>query len=138
MTLSGTRFGAIDFQTDDVIRFDGGLIGFAALCEFLLVDHKPESPFKWLQSVDEPGLAFLVTEPSRFVPEYPSTIGDDFVLATVAIPVGRPDDMTLNLAGPILIHEASRTGKQVVLDDESYTVKHRVFAEGSAGVKAAA
>src|ERR1019366_623670 len=100
----------------DVVLFEDGLVGFPAHKRFLLVCHKPDSPFRWLQSLDEAQLAFLVTDPSHWVPTYAPIIGDAdavqlgltdttprLVFVTVTIPPGQPDEMTLNLAGPILI-----------------------------------
>lgn len=140
MIIQGTRFGDIDYQAEDVIHLDEGLIGFPGLSEFILVDHKPDSPFRWLQSVDEAPLAFLVTEPRQFVPDYNplASKGAEIVFTTVAIPAGKAHDMTLNLAGPIMIDAASKRGRQVVLDDGSYTVKHRVFAEANQATEKAA
>ena len=51
------------------------------------------------------------------------------VYTTASIPHGRPRDMTLNLAAPIVISGATRLGKQIVLENEAYTMRHRVFAE---------
>jgi flagellar assembly factor FliW len=143
MTIKGTRFGEIEYREEDVISFDEGLIGFPTHHDYLLVPHKPQSLFHWLQSLDEPSLAFLVTEPTKYVPEYnfavTRTFEDQVVLATVVIPVGKPQEMTLNLAGPIMIDASSKKARQVVLDDGSYTVKHRVFeTSNSVGDKAAA
>jgi len=140
MTLTGTRFGTIEYQSNDVFRFDEGLIGFPMLQEFVFLEHKPDSPFRWLQSVEEPALAFLVTDPHRFVPDYTLRVQQEseVVLATVAIPAGRPMDMTLNLAGPLVLDATNQRGRQVVLDDGSYTVKHRVFAEAQTPERAAA
>jgi flagellar assembly factor FliW len=142
MIITGTRFGQIEFSESDIIHFDEGLIGFPKLQEFLLVPHKQDSPFRWLQAVVEPGVAFLVAEPTHFVPDYhpvKENSEETIVLATVTIPAGCPDDMTLNLAGPILVDGTSKKAKQIVLDDGSYTVRHRVFDKSkSVGEKAAA
>lgn len=143
MTLSGTRFGTIDFGPSDVIFFKTGLIGFPDLHEFVLISHKENSPFRWLQSIQEPGMAFLCALPQHFVAEYnpklPNGVISElnlgaeterFLLSTASIPCGKPDDMTLNLAAPILVNAETQSALQFVLEDEAYTVKHRVFTEG--------
>ena len=140
MQIATPRFGTIDYGKDDVISFPNGLVGFPGLTEFLLVDHKDGTPYKWLQSVSEAGTAFLVADPNSFVEGYSPLIPDsdaDFLgldessevvlLTTVSIPHGEPRAMSINLAGPIVVNALTRTGKQVVLDDDAYTVKHRVF-----------
>lgn len=140
MTLNATRFGNIEYTQDDVVTFDEGLIGFSQCKEYVLLHHKPDSPFRWLQSVDEARLAFLVTDPGHFVQEYSPAIDESmvegldivedtprFVLTTANIPAGKPNDMTLNLAAPIVINAITRKAKQLVLEDHAYTIKHRVF-----------
>jgi flagellar assembly factor FliW len=147
--ITDTRFGAIDYDENDVIRFPEGIVGFPDCRDYLLVAHKPESNFRWLQSLDEPRLAFLVTDPAAYVDNYDPVLGDDFavemgidastptlLLTTVSIPRGKPEEMTLNLAGPIVINVHERVGRQFILDDEAYTVKHRAFPES--GTRAAA
>ena len=140
MEKQTARFGEISFTQDDVITFDGGLIGFPFLREFVLVEHKEGHSFQWLQSLDDSCTAFLVVNPNAYLPDYAPEVSDQdaeelalsdhaevVVFATVSIPPGRPDDMTLNLAAPLVVNTASRSAKQVVLDDDAYTIRHRVF-----------
>lgn len=141
MTLTNTRFGEIEYSADDVITFTDGLIGFPGANTFLLLNHKPNTPFRWLQCLDETSLSFLVAFPELLVPGYTPEIEDGvanelelqeetpkLLLTTVSIPSGKPEDMTTNLLGPIIINGATMQAKQVILSDEAYTVKHRVFA----------
>jgi flagellar assembly factor FliW len=151
MTITGTRFGEIDFGPSDVLFFKEGLIGFPNLQEFVLVSHKEESPFRWLQSVQEPSMAFLCAFPQHFIPEFNPNLSnsaiealklaedtDRYLLTTASIPAGKPNEMTLNLAAPILVNAITRGALQFVLDDEAYTVKHRVFPEAKVKEKVAA
>jgi len=151
MKLTGTRFGEIDFGPSDVVFFKEGLIGFPEMKEFVLVSHKDDSPFRWLQSVQEPTIAFLCAVPQHFVPDFNPTLTiavaealklkgetERFVLTTASIPAGHPESMTLNLAAPILVNAKTRSALQFVLEDEAYTVKHRVFPEAKVSQKVAA
>ena len=140
MTIKGTRFGDIDYTTEDLVSFPDGLIGFPAATEFVILHHKPDSAFRWLQSVADSALAFLVAQPEKYVPDYSPNISEKdaaklqidkdtpvMVLATANIPKGAPAEMTLNLAGPIVVNAVTRVARQVVLEDALYTVRHRVF-----------
>ncbi len=141
MTIANTRFGEVEYSADDIITFSDGLIGFPGEKKFLLLNHKPNTPFRWLQNLEEPSLSFLVAFPELLVPGYTPEIEDahakelelteetpKLLLSTVSIPPGKPDEMTTNLLGPIIINGATMKAKQVILTDEAYTVKHRVFA----------
>lgn len=142
MNLTGTRFGDIEFGPADVLFFKEGLIGFPDLHEFVIVMHREDSPFRWLQSIQEPAIAFLCALPQHFLPDYNPKLKPEvvqalalkgtterFVLTTAAIPAGKPEEMTFNLAAPILVNAKTRTALQFVVEDEAYTVKHRVFPQ---------
>jgi flagellar assembly factor FliW len=141
MTILNTRFGEIEYSADDIITFIDGVIGFPQNTEFLLLNHKPNTPFRWLQSLQEPSLAFLVAFPDAIVPGYAPEVNDSvakeldlteetpkLLLTTVTIPAGKPNEMTTNLVGPFIINGVTMRAKQVILSDDAYTVKHRVFA----------
>lgn len=140
MTTTNTRFGLLQYEEGDVVTFADGLIGFPNLHRFVLLNHKEDSPFRWLQSLDEESLAFLVCDPEAFVGGYTADVDPlaeqvltmepetpRFTYATANIPHGRPHDMTLNLAGPIVVNGETRQAKQLVIEDEAYTMRHRVF-----------
>ncbi len=143
MRLNGTRFGTIDFEPDDMVTFDEGLIGLPTLKHFVILNIRDDSPFRWLQSIEDTSMAFLVAEATHFVTDYSPTVGDRdqaflkldaetpcLAYVTVSIPAGKPEDMTLNLAAPLIINARSLCGKQIILDDEAYTIKHRVLQAG--------
>lgn len=143
--LVGTRFGTVEFDGDEVLQIEGGLVGLADLRRFVLLEAKPGSPFSWLQSLDDPSMAFLVTSPDRYVPDYDVDVvrrcpemGDAVVLTTATVPPGKPHDTTLNLSGPIVVDAATRRGKQMVLEDAAYTTRYRVFPHVEATASVAA
>jgi flagellar assembly factor FliW len=141
LSLNQTRFGDIEYDSNEIITFPEGLIGFPEEKEFLLVATPGASSFLWLQSLAKADLAFLITDPTIYVPGYrPSLLKEegDQIFTTVNIPHGHPEEMSLNLAGPIRIHPDSRTGSQIVLDNEAYTTRYRVFAQKSQSVEGAA
>lgn len=143
-TIETPRFGAIEFTDDDVIFFDEGILGFPDSHRFVILCHREGSPFRWLQSLDEAWLAFLMTDPARFLADYEPEISNEdaerlglteetprLLFTLVSIPPGHPEEMTLNLAGPVVINVAARRGRQLVLDDPTYSVKYRVFADSA-------
>lgn len=141
MTLTNTRFGEVEYSADDIITLADGIIGFPSNNQFLLLNHKPNTPFRWLQNIEDASLAFLVAFPEVIVPGYAPEVDNSvakelelneetplMILTTVTIPAGKPQEMTTNLLGPIVINGATMQAKQVILSDDAYTVKHRVFA----------
>ncbi len=145
-----TRFGVVEFSEEDVVTFANGILGFPDARRYLVIHHKEDSPFRWLQNVEYGDLAFLVADPAHYVPTYapelPDQIAEELnlseesprlVYTMVTIPKGKPDGMTLNLAGPLLINLESRQARQVVLEDQRYPIRYKVFAQGDDGNQAA-
>jgi flagellar assembly factor FliW len=132
--VATSRFGEVAFAPDDVVDFPRGLIGFPALHQFVILRLNETSAFRWLQSLDDPRVAFLVTDPKTYLADYAPPSADaeqHLVLTTVNIPHGKPEEMTINLAGPIVINAETRQARQTVLDSEAYTTRYRVFAKES-------
>lgn len=121
-----TRLGPRTVETEKIVYFPRGLAGFEGLHEFTLLQIHPQGPLLILQSLDEPHIGLLVADPYAFKPDYRidvsdaeqrllrlKDIGDVAVLVTVSIPPGSPENITLNLTGPILINYKARLGLQV-------------------------
>ena len=53
------------------------IIGFNELTKYTIVDYKPDSPFKWLQSMEDMELAFPVTLCSFFGIDYKIDVPDE-------------------------------------------------------------
>jgi len=132
-----TRFGTISVNKNKIIHMPSGMLGFSEKKRFVLFRHKENSPFFWYQSVDDPSLAFVVTNPFLFVPDYDveaddaakamswnDAVDSDLELYVVAnIPKGEPDKMTANLIGPILINMKKRQAVQMVISNSPYSHK---------------
>jgi flagellar assembly factor FliW len=142
VSIDSRRFGPLAVREDQIIDLIPGLLGFSQFHRYVLIEHQQESPFLWLQSVDNPDLAFVVIDPLHIVPGYkpgPFTEvmqelevdnPDDLnILVILTIPSGRPQEMTANLMGPVVINLKNRRGKQLVLEESRYSHKHRILPE---------
>lgn len=145
MRLITKHFGEIDIDDKKIINFIDGIPGFDDQKRFIIVDNPDETvPFKWLQSIEEPELAFVIIDPFVFKDDYefhlPKHIieklkikeeNDVLVYSIVVIPEDITK-MTANLAGPIIINVREMLGKQIVLDDNRYTTKHYILENAEA------
>jgi len=119
-----------------VIEFAFGLPGFEGYKAFVLVELEQFLPFKWLVSVKKPEVGFAVADPKTFLDSYsvtPSKI--DLVdlgssaesdLTVLVILTVSETGVTANLRAPLLIDLETRRGKQIVLSDNAYSVRHPV------------
>lgn len=134
MDVRTSRFGVIEIAEDRVITFEHGLLGFPECSRYCLLEPGEDACFFWLQSLDDPALAFVVTDPSMFVPGYEASIRPEQAEALrltnlgdaqVFVIVNKVDQMlTGNLQGPLVINTAARLGMQLVLADRRWTTRH--------------
>ena len=142
MLLSTTHFGSIEIDEKNIIFFPEGIPGFQDIRKLVLLEGNEENyPFQWIQAVDDMGLAFVVVDPKVFKPDYLVDIDDSevemldigdidkiVVLSIVVV----PDDVTkitANLKAPILINTQNNRGKQVILNNSEYNIKHYIIEE---------
>ena len=134
-------FGEIEVDESQEITFPEGLFGFEQYKKFYLLEN-PDSPFLWLQSSEDPSLAFILISPMQFKADYELKISDedyksidikdkekellDFVIVTVP---SDPEKMTANLQGPIIINIKKKLGKQAISLKEDYTVRCPILDE---------
>ena len=137
MIVQSLRLGEIDVPDDKLIYMERPVLGFENYKQFCLVEVDELKPLLWLQSVEEAALAFLVVNPKIFVPDYKIEINskeiaeldinnveavETYVVVTLA---ERPEDMTINLQGPLLINTENNQCKQLVLVNSEYDVKYK-------------
>jgi flagellar assembly factor FliW len=125
MKFETSRFGQIEVDEDRVIRFPVGLLGFPRLNRYVLIDYK-DTPLKWLQSVEDPDVAFIVADPKTIAGEGQITLGDDVVrflqieredeLAVLLMLRVDGDKVVANINGPLAINSNRMLGVQAVLD----------------------
>ena len=134
-----TRFGEIEVDDQSCVQIEGGLVGLPAAKRFCLLSHREDSPFRWLQCVDEPALALAVISPMDFFAGYSfelqdadveqlglDTAEDAVVLATVSVDEDERR-VTTNLLGPIIVNRKTLVGKQVVLSSDNFSTRHPLF-----------
>ncbi|MBO6303470.1 MAG: flagellar assembly protein FliW [Selenomonadaceae bacterium] len=140
--VNTVRFGEIDVDEKKILHFKEGIPAFEKEHEFLLIPFEDDSPFFFMQSLKSPDLAFLVTSPFIFFPDYSFEIDDDImkefdikaqedlmIYSILTVPNGEVKKMTANLMAPVVINSKNMQGKQVVLDKSPYQTKHLLFPE---------
>lgn len=133
-----TRLGKIEFAATDKIVFPDGLPGFAGEREFVLLPEA-DSPFAFLQSLQDPDLTFLLADPFAFYSDYSFELSEEIVDKLALAETNRPQvwcivtvpeqaaDMTANLVAPLLFNRRDQIACQHVLEKSGYTTRHRLF-----------
>jgi len=138
MKINTSRFGDIDVNEAEVIFMKGAILGFEQLKRFVLLQNSDKKPLWWLQSVEEPSVAFVVANPLVVKPDYAPNfsesdlellgIKDEKEIAALAIVTvhSNPLRATANLRAPILINANSRTAAQIVLDNSDDPIQYEI------------
>ena len=133
MIVESVRLGPLQCDESSLLHFPQGLLGFEDVTRFAVIEADETGAYCWLQSVDDPALAFLSVVPGFFFDDYAPEIPDGDaaelgvsdvshtqILALVTI---SDDGITANLLGPVVVNLRTRTARQIVLSDQGWTVR---------------
>lgn len=135
IVVKSRKLGRLEVEAGRLIDFPGGILGFPAEKRYILVENDKGHSFFWLQAVEDMDLAFAVTDPLIFKPDYRPSIPEEAlqgleahdlsaltILAILTIPHEDPLKLTANLQAPLIINSETRRGKQIILYDSGYDV----------------
>lgn len=141
MIIQTTRFGQVELKQEDIISFPEGILGFADLKQFVILDDPNDDIFAWLQSCDAAHVAFPVLEPELFHPEYKVTLTKTDLesvkmsanqkprfFSIVTIP-DDPTQMTANLKAPVVVNVQEKIARQCVLQDNNLAIREPIFVK---------
>jgi flagellar assembly factor FliW len=138
MQFDTTRFGMIEIEEKELINFPWGIPGFEELKVYVLLQYK-DGPFQWLQSVEEPSVAFVVCPPGIIglnyeVPESKIDLiklerkEDLLVLNIVSFSRGK-GGMRFHARSPLIFNVSARIGYQWTMEAEEMK-KHLTVPAG--------
>ena len=140
-----TRFlGELEAEEKDIITFEDGILGFSNLKKYLMVYDESNQCFNYLQAMEDVNVCFIITSPFFVIPDFSIDINGDSVkklgieeekdvmlYSIVTIPED-VKQMTANMKAPLVVNLKNRKALQEVLDDDRYTVNHRIVKEADA------
>ncbi|MFK4304073.1 MULTISPECIES: flagellar assembly protein FliW [unclassified Paenibacillus] len=117
--------------------FPKGIPGFEQLREFQLQEHN--ELFSLFSAVEQPATIFITVNPFDFFEDYEFELSDDALedigitsqeqIAVRCICTWNSDQSktTVNLLAPLIFNVEQHTGKQIVLQNTDYTIKHPLW-----------
>lgn len=140
--VNTSRFGELEIDEKRVIHFSNGIPAFEDEHEFIILPYDEESPYYFMQSLKTSDLAFLLTIPFLFFPDYTFEVDDETLneleitedstlsyYTLITIPNHSIRYMTTNLLAPVVLNTSNMKAKQIVLDTTKYTTKERLFPD---------
>ena len=120
MEVSTTRFGRLNVQPADELLLVGGLIGLPDCRRWVLLSDSRCGWLAWLQSLEHADLAFGLSTPRRFDPDYQLSVSraelepirlQSASDAQVSVLISRHGEgLSVNLRAPLVINAQRRTG----------------------------
>lgn len=148
MKIRTNLYGELEYQPENIINFKDGLLGFDEFKRYLLLSSwDKDLPFYTLQSVEDNELYFIMIKADEFFADYKIDLtaadskdikyaeGDIVQVFNIVRFTEELQNSTVNLRGPVIINFNQNTGKQVVLDNDRYSVRYPLFAKLSSIVK---
>ena len=143
MKVSSRIFGEIEIEDDKIMTFESGLIGFEEYKKVAIVydtELQKKGGIMWLQSMEDPDLAFPIIDPMLVYDNYNPVVEDEwlkpigdiknetdiFVLSILTVPSDLTK-MTANLKAPVIINTETRKACQIIVNNEEYEVRYNVY-----------
>ena len=139
MLIHTVNFGDLEVPEEKIIMFKEGLPGFPQLRRFAVLELEELKPFQYIQALDDPPISLFIINPFLVDQTYEFRLTDadmedinsnnsaELAVYAVATIPENPGEATLNMMAPIVINDRDRCGKQVILHESKYSVRHQLF-----------
>ncbi len=132
-------FGEREIPDSKVIIFKQPIFGFESYTRFTMIfDEEIGEQIVWLQSLDEPGLCFLLFDSSTYKEFYKPEISEadekllgagEYVCWSILSLKEDFNESTVNLKSPVILNTTTGVAAQVILEQD-YEVRHPVLEGG--------
>ena len=134
ISIETAMCGSVEIDDSNILQFDDALLGFNEIHRFVIL-QTAHGPMFWLQSIEDPKLAFCILDPfeAGLDPDMTllatdlAAIGasslEEVKVYTIVVLDQDPKKIRTNLRAPILVCTSSNKAKQVILDDQSLPVQ---------------
>lgn len=143
MLVKTKNFGVIELDDEKIITFPNGIMGFKDFKKYTLLydinDDKEKFSISWLQSLDEANFALPVVNPYYVKPDYNPVVEDEILKSLgevneenilILLSLTVPSDITkmsANLKAPFIINYESKTGVQIIVENQDYEIKYNIY-----------
>lgn len=144
MKIATRQLGELEVHNDGIIEFENGLPGFLKLRRWAVIKPNGQNQvFSYLQSIDDTDISFVLMDAAEVIPDYNPLVDSEFLndlgnfkddgllVYNIANIPENIKEMTVNLKAPVVINMNTQKGKQVIANNEDYSIRHKVFGDNS-------
>lgn len=114
-----TRFGLLPIAEKQIWHCEPALSGFAELRHFALIHVDQQGPFLWLQSLEDPLIAFLLCAPQHFGLQYgapQAACAGGVNMLMVILPQSAAEDLRAHQLAPLYFCPNQRSVQQWIVE----------------------
>ena len=143
MLFKTRLFGEVKVKGEEVIHFTKPILGFDDCRQYLLIENESIFPTFWLQSVNDPNLAFPVVSPFSVNENYSINLQaldlddinlkslDNALVLTLMVVPQTLSSIRTNLRAPIIYNPEKKIAKQIILYDEKYPIHYYIIDDAN-------
>lgn len=137
--ITTNQFGEINLDDEELVCITNGVLGYEQYKNYVILEREESRPFKWMIAVDNPSLIFVVIDPLLFFPNYAPNISktdlknlnitepENSKIYSIVTLAEVPEEITVNLSGPICVNTQTFIAKQIALTGDTYSTQHNLF-----------
>lgn len=141
MKLNTKYHGVIEYNEDEVITFEDGLLGFESLKKYIIFSLKDNEEFKVIHSVEDPTIGLVIMSPFLVKEDYELKLSkedvfklginneEEVALYTTVTLNSDIKKITTNLRAPIVLNVCNNNAKQIILENDNYSIKELIIKE---------
>lgn len=142
MIIETFHFGEVEIDEKSILEFEEGIPGFEDIKKYIILNSsEEETPFQWLQAVEQNYPALAIINPFEVKEDYEFDIDDstkemleikelsDIAVYTIVVIPEDISKMSTNLKAPIIINISNNKGRQMIMDNSDYQIKHYILDE---------
>ena len=139
MQINTIRFGQVEIDDNKIIIFKDGIPGLEEYHDFAILRFEDSYPIIWLQSIQDEAVCLPVLDTFTVMPDYAFNIDDEdvkeleligpedlHIISVLVIP-DNIEQMTMNLAAPVIINLSTGKAKQIILGGGDYNARFPIF-----------
>ena len=135
------RLENLTIDKDSILYFDEGILGFENVKQYVLLQEEDVPFLMTLQAVESEHPSFVVVDPFAVVEEYAPRLSqsdmhffngaasEDLRFLVMVVMPSQVQDAVVNLKSPLVIDVRNNHCRQVILEDNAYPIRHRLFGD---------
>ena len=138
MVINFKQSSEVGLAEDIAYTFADGIYGFADYKQFVFINQTQDiaNPFRLMVALDAPEVSFVVVPPTFVHENYEIKIDDaellelgiadeqDIMVFSIVSLADNGSELYVNLKSPLVLSMSTRFGRQIILDESSYQIRH--------------